>query len=191
MVIAALLLVCSIPQMDDNSKVVVDANVAAERAAAPAVAPVDASKDSTLVASLPSAPEPKITPDAAIEPNAAAQPFQPVKPVFTRPRETARQRKMWYALAIAGHSGAAFDAWSTRRAVSGGYGQEANPLLRPFANSNAIYAATQVSPAVMDYLGKRMMVSRHGWMRKIWWLPQAAGAGISFASGAHNVGVVH
>ena len=45
-------------------------------------------------------------------------------------------------------------------AVSGGYGQEANPLLRPFAHSNSIYAAKQVSPAVMDYLGKRLMVSR-------------------------------
>jgi len=71
------------------------------------------------------------------------------------------------------------------------YGQEANPFLRPFAGCNAIYAATQVSPAVMDFLGKRMMVSQHGWVRKIWWLPQAAGASMSFVSGAHNVGVVH
>jgi hypothetical protein len=191
MVITALLLICSIPQMEDSAKVVADSNVAAERADSPAVASDNASKESTLVASLPSAPAPKVRPDAVIEPNAAAQPFQPVRPVFTRPRETPRQRKMWYALAVAGHSGAAFDAWSTHRAVSGGYGQEANPLLRPFAHSNAIYAATQVSPAVMDFLGKRMMVSQHGWLRKMWWLPQAAGAGISFASGAHNVGVVH
>src|SRR6195256_4304657 len=72
-------------------------------------------------------------------------------------------------LVLAGHSGAAFDAWSTHRAVAGGYGQEANPFLRPFANSNAIYAATQVSPAVMDYLGKRMMVSQNRWIRKMWW----------------------
>lgn len=191
MVIAALLLICSIPQMDDSAKVVADSNAAAVRPASPAVASDSASKDSILVASLPSAPTPKVKPDAAIEPNPAAQPFQPVRPVYTRRGETPRQRKMWYALAIAGHSGAAFDAWSTRRAISGGYGQEANPLLRPFAHSNVIYAATQVSPAVMDYLGKRMMVSRHGWMRKMWWLPQAAGAGLSFASGAHNVGVVH
>jgi len=47
----------------------------------------------------------------------------------------ARQRKIWYGLALAGSSGAAFDAWSTYRAVSGGYGREANPFLRPFANS--------------------------------------------------------
>ena len=82
-------------------------------------------------------------------------------------------------------------AWSTHRAVAGGYGQEANPFLRPFASSNAIYAATQVSPLVMDFLGKQMMTSQHRWVRKMWWLPQTAGASLSFASGVHNVGVVH
>jgi len=182
MVIATLLLICSIPQMDDTAKVVNES---------PAVVSDSATKEPTLVASLPSAPAPKVKAEAEpIVPSAAAQPFQPMKPVFTRPRETARQRKIWYGLTIAGSSGAAFDAWSTKRAVVGGYGQESNPFLRPFAHSNAIYAATQVSPAVMDYLGKRMMVSQHGWLRKIWWLPQTAGAGMSFAAGAHNVGVV-
>ncbi len=183
MVIATLLLFCSIPQMDDTAKLVNDT---------PAVASDSATEDSILAASLPSAPAPKVKADLEpITTSSTAHPFLLVKPVLTRPRETPRQRKMWYGLALAGHSGAAFDAWSTRRAISGGYGQEANPLLRPFANSNAIYAATQVSPAFMDFLGKRMMVSQHGWMRKIWWLPQAAGASLSFASGAHNVGIVH
>ena len=185
MVIATLLLICSIPQMDDTTKVVSES---------PAVVSDRTTKDSTLVASasLPSAPAPKVKADAElITPNPAGQPFQPVRPVLTRPRETPRQRKIWYGLVLAGHSGAAFDAWSTHRAVAGRYGQEANPFLRPFAGSNAIYAATQVSPAVMDFLGKRMMVSQHGWVRKMWWLPQVAGAGMSFASGAHNVGVVH
>jgi hypothetical protein len=183
MIIATLLLICSIPQLDDTTKVVNDS---------PAVVSTSATKESTLVASLPSAPAPKVKADLEpIAPNPAARPFQPLKPVFTRPRETARQRKIWYGLALAGHSGAAFDAWSTHRAVAGGYGQEANPLLRPFANSNAIYAATQVSPVFMDFLGKRMMVSQHGRVRKFWWLPQAAGASFSIAAGAHNVGVVH
>src|SRR5712692_1844736 len=183
MVIATLLLICSIPQMDDTAKVVNDS---------PAVVTDSATKDSTLVASLPSAPTPKVKADLEpIAPNTAAQPFLPVKPVFTRPRETPRQRKIWYGLALAGHSGAAFDAWSTHRAVAGGYGQESNPMLRPFAHSNAIYAATQVSPLVMDFLGKRMMVSQHGWLRKLWWVPQTAGASMSFVSGVHNVGVVH
>ena len=184
MVIATLLLICSIQQMDDTAKVVNDS---------PAAVSDSTTKESTLIASeLPSAPTPKVKAEAEpITPNPAAQPFQPVKPVFTRPRESPRQRKLWYALTIAGSSGAAFDAWSTKRAVVGGYGQEANPFLRPFAGSNAIYAATQVSPAFMDYVGKRMMVSQNRWVRKMWWLPQAAGASMSFVSGAHNVGVVH
>jgi hypothetical protein len=186
MVIATLVLLCSIPQMDDTAKVVVVND-------SPAVVSESATKDSTLVASaLPSAPTPKVKADVEpVTPNATAQPFQPAKPVFTRPRETPGQRKIWYGLAIAGHSGAAFDAWSTHRAVAGGYGQEANPFLRPYAGSNAIYAATQVSPLVMDFLGKRMMVSQHGWVRKLWWVPQTAGASLSFVSGAHNMGVVH
>jgi len=166
MVIAALLLICSIPHMDDTAKVVSDSS---------AVASDSATSDSVLVASLPPAPEPNVKADPKlIAPHLATQPFLPMKPVFTGPRETPRQRKVWYGLALAGHSGAAFDAWTTH----------------PFANSNAIYAATQVSPAVIDYLGKRMMVSQHGWVRKIWWLPQTAGASISFVCGAHNLGVV-
>ena len=179
--------------MDDAAKVVVASNASTERPAPPAAAADNATKDSNASVALPSAPEPKAKADAdpaAVRP-AAAQPFQPVKPVLTRPRETPRQRKIWYALTIAGSGGAAFDAWSTRRAISGGYGQEANPFLRPFANSNALYAATQLSPALMDFIGKRMMVSEHSLLRKAWWLPQAAGAGISFFAGAHNVSVAH
>lgn len=192
MVFAAILLVLSIPQMDDTAKAANVTTAAAERSNSSAELSDSNTKDVSPSASLPSAPAPKVKTDAeAMEPNPAAQPLQPVKPALTGLRETPRQRKIWYGLMVAGHSGAAFDAWSTRRAVSGGYGQEANPLLRPFAHSNAIYAATQVSPAVMDFLGKRMMVSQHGWVRKMWWLPQTAGAGFSFAAGAHNVGVAH
>ncbi len=188
MVLAMLLLICSVSQLDDAAKAVPDSGAAAVLPAHPAVSSDAASKDTPAAASLPSAPEPKVKPD--VEP-AALQPFQPVKPVLTRPRETPRQRKMWYALTIAGSGGAAFDAWSTRRAISGGYGQESNPFLRPFANSNAIYAVTQVSPAFMDFLGKRMMVSQNPWIRKFWWVPQVAGTGMSFASAAHNVSLVH
>jgi hypothetical protein len=179
MVIEALLLICSIPQIDDAAKAVSDT---------PTVASDAKANDSSIAAALTAIPTPKAD---AIQPAAPAQPFLPVKPVFTRPRETHRQRVIWYSLTVAGHSGAAFDAWSTRRAVSGGYGKESNPLLRPFANSNAIYAATQVSPAAMDFLGKRMMVSQHRWIRRMWWVPQLAGASFSFAAGVHNVGVVH
>jgi hypothetical protein len=190
MVLATLLLICSIPQMDDTAKAAAASPVNDERPAL-TVAPDNAPKDTPVTAALPSAPEPKVKPAAEpVAVRSAAQPFQPVKPV-TRPLETPRQRKIWYGLMAAGHGGAAFDAWSTRRAVSGGYGQEANPFLRPFANSNAIYAATQVSPAVMDFIGKRMMTSQNPWIRKLWWVPQTAGASLSFAAGAHNMSVVH
>jgi hypothetical protein len=73
--------------------------------------------------------------------------------------------------------------------LSGNYGTEGNPLLRPFAHSNALYAVTQVSPAVMDLIGKRMMVSQNRWVRRLWWLPQAAGSGFSIGAGVHNMGV--
>ena len=113
-----------------------------------------------------------------------------MKMSVTRPYETPTQRKLWYALSITGSGAAAFDAWSTRRAISQGYGTEANPLLRPFSHSGAMYAATQVSPLVMDFIGKRMMVSQHKWVRNMWWLPQSAGSGFSFYAGVHNVRLV-
>jgi hypothetical protein len=190
MVFAALLLVMSIPQSDDTAKAA-NVRTATEWRNSSGELSDSNPKDVSPSASLPSAPAPKVkTDEEAIEPNPATEPFKPVKPTLRGIRETPRQRKMWYGLVAAGHSGAAFDAWSTRRAISSGYGQEANPLLRPFAYSNAIYAATQVSPAFMDFLGKRMMLSQHGWIRNMWWLPQTAGAGLSFAAGAHNLGVV-
>jgi len=198
MVFATLLLLCTLPQVDDAVKTAVPSNGRIERSTLSASASDNASNNSVkdasanaAVASLPSAPEPKVK--AEVEPasfRSNAQPFQPVRPVM-RTYETPRQRKMWYGLMAAGHAGAAFDAWSTRRAVSGGYGQESNPFLKPFAKSNAIYAATQVSPAFMDFIGKRMMTSQHSALRKMWWLPQVAGASFSFVAGAHNVGMVH
>jgi hypothetical protein len=191
MVLATLLLLCAIPQTDDTVKAAGASDANVERPVLPATASDSASKDAATAAVLPSAPEPKVKSDmepAALRPT--AQPFQPVRRA-TRPRETPRERKMWYGLMALGHSGAAFDAWSTHRAVAGGYGQEANPFLKPFANSNAIYAATQVSPAFMDFLGKRMMMSQNPWIRKLWWVPQVAGAGMSFTAGAHNMSVVH
>jgi hypothetical protein len=110
----------------------------------------------------------------------------PVKPASGDSFETPRKRAIWYGLVAAGHGSAAFDAWTTRRAVSRGYGVEANPLERPFASSGAIYATTQVTPLIMDFLGRRMMRSSHPWMRRIWWVPQAAGASVSFGAGIHN-----
>ncbi len=114
----------------------------------------------------------------------------PVKPAARGSYETARQRKIWYGLLVAGHSAAAFDAYTTRRAISGGYGTESDPMMRPFAHSNAMYVATQVTPAIMDFVGHRMMTSEHPLMRKMWWVPQAAGASVSLGAGIHNYRIV-
>jgi hypothetical protein len=199
MVLATLAIVLAMPQAARTAKAAAPAPTANSERSATAPANSDNASASTTnsskegsTAELPSAPEPKVK--FAVEPASlrpAGQPPQPLRPAVTHPRETLRQRKMWYGLMAAGHSAAAFDAWTTRRAISGGYGQESNPLLRPFANSNAMYAATQVSPAVMDFIGKRMMTSRIGWVRKMWWVPQAMGASFSFAAGAHNMTIVH
>lgn len=96
---------------------------------------------------------------------------------------------IWYSLMVADHGTAAFDAWTTRRAVNGGYGVEGDPLQRPFAHSGAIYATTQVTPVIMDYLGHRMMRSNHPWIRKAWWVPQAASASVSLGAGLHNYSI--
>lgn len=125
-----------------------------------------------------------------IESDPRALPGPPPHPAFMRPYETQRQRRMWYALVVAGHSAATFDAWTTRRALSSGQGHELNPLLKPFARSGMLYVAVQASPALMDYLGRRMMRSRHGWVRRMWWLPQSAETALSIASGIHNYGLV-
>jgi len=191
MLLATILLLGAIPQ-------------SAQVARAVASAPVEVAAEAAGARSLPSMPVPKSTVEAdgvtssvsssvaaaeAVQPPRVALPIQPLKPAYTRPRETRNQRIAWYALAVTGHGAAAFDAYSTRLAISGGYGTEGNPFLRPFANSSALYAATQMSPLVMDFIGKRMMVSQHRWVRRMWWLPQAAGSGFSIGAGVHNLGV--
>jgi hypothetical protein len=100
-----------------------------------------------------------------------------------------RSRRLWEVLSVAQHSTAAFDAWSTRKAISSGRGRELNPLLRPFAGNASLYVAIQAGPVLLDFVGQRMMTSRHGWMRHTWWVPQAAGTVMSLFSGFHNLNV--
>lgn len=123
---------------------------------------------------------------AAIEPLVSS----PVKPATPDAYETPRKRKIWYGLIATGHSASALDAWTTRRAISGGYGVEADPFQRPFANSGAVYVTTQVCPLLMDYIGYRMMRSNHSLMRKTWWIPQAASASVSAGAAIHNYRLV-
>lgn len=200
MILALMLLMSPLPQNGDAAK------IETER---PAAVSVELSKDSEPAKALPSAPEAKIKTDAelatdtkatpgnpamsveAVTPGNPAVVAKPVRPAFRRDEVSDQEKREWYALVAVSSGAAVFDAWSTRRAVSGGYGNEANPLLKPFAHSNAMYVATQVSPLVMDFLGRKMMTSRHNWMRKLWWLPQVAGTNMSVSSGIHNVSLVH
>lgn len=207
MLLATLVLLCPFPQIGDEvAKAVagrsaaVTTEIASTESTSSEVTAPETTKESSLSQPLPSMPEAKVKTDAEVAANMAAPeaigphvgelPMVPMKAVKVRPYEGQGERKMWWALAAVGHSAAIFDAWSTRRAISQGYGTEGNPMLRPFAHSGMLYAATQVSPAVMDFVGKRMMVSQHGWVRHMWWLPQAAGAGFSIGAGVHNVGLV-
>jgi len=108
-------------------------------------------------------------------------PQKPAEPLgFGTPTKT------WLILSVASHGAATFDAWSTRRNIEEGM-TENNPLLRPFANSAAIYAATQVMPVAFDFLSKAMLHSSHPWVRKVWWVPQAGSTAASLVAGAHNM----
>lgn len=193
MLLATLLLLCPLPQIEGTAKSVENPPAAITISSESA----DSATVSSLSTPLPAAPMPKVKTDAEIEPGiqpaagpAAGVPMRGLKSATSRPVETPMQRKLWYTLSITGSSAAVFDAWSTRRAISGGYGVEANPMLRPFSHSNAMYAATQVSPLVMDFLGKRMMTSHHQWMRSLWWVPQSAGTSVSLYAGVHNTRLV-
>jgi|SRR5579859_2703122 len=200
MLLATLLLMFPLPQVGDVAK------TETER---PAAVAADASKDSEPAKALPSTPDAKIKTDAelvadskattgnpsltveAVTPGNPPVVATPVRPVARRGEVSDQEKREWFTLVAVSSGAAVFDAWSTRRAVSGGFGTEANPLLKPFAHSNAMYAATQVSPLVMDFLARKMMTSRHNLVRKMWWLPQVAGTNVSVSSAIHNVSIVH
>jgi len=196
MFLAAALLMIGLPQSVPGASV--------DSAATPVKTEI-LKEDAAASSALPVAPTPKVAADDAVPaagesssvnaepflPGAGIKPAVPPKAVIRGMRyETPKQKLAWIGLSAAGHSAAGFDAYSTRRAISGGYGTESNPLLRPFAHSGALYAATQVNPVVMDYVGHKMMTNRRPWVRKMWWVPQAAGAGFSFAAGMHNMSLV-
>src|ERR1700722_3217185 len=99
-------------------------------------------------------------------------------------------RKQWLALAFVEHGAAGFDAYSTRQAVGHG-AVEQDPLMRPFAGSPAIYAATQVGPVLFALLAPHMQHSDYPLFRRVLWMPQTLSAGISIFSGVHNLHVAN
>jgi len=196
MFLAAALLMLGLPQSvpsasADSAAIPIKTEIVSEDAATSSALPVAPTPKVVADDAAPSAGESSSVNAEAFLPGAAIQPATPPKAAIRGPRyEAPKQRIAWIGLSAAGHSTAAFDAYSTRRAIAGGYGTESNPLLRPFAHSGALYVATQVNPAVMDFFGHKMMTNRRPWVRKMWWVPQAAGVGFSFAACMHNMSLV-
>ena len=151
------------------------------------IQPSAISEDAVLSSAV-SAPEPD--PISGPTLNAFLRPAKPMTVSVKQLLDEERHKKqMWIGLGIAEHSAATFDAWTTRRAITTVGAQELNPLLKPFAGNASLYAAIQVGPAVMDYVGEKMMYSRHNWVRRMWWVPQSASFATSLFCGAHNLGV--
>jgi hypothetical protein len=114
--------------------------------------------------------------------------LKPTKPIgFTR-AIAAPSRRAWLMLALTEHGAAAFDAYSTRRAVASG-AVEMDPVMRAFAHSPGIYAAIQAGPVVFDLLSRHMQRSENRVLHHTWWLPQTMSIGTSLFAGVHNVQV--
>ncbi|HSZ18544.1 MAG TPA: hypothetical protein VK770_02070 [Candidatus Acidoferrum sp.] len=154
-----------------------------------AEASLDASSQPVTAANevLPDAPVPM----ASLTTPAPMAFLKPAKPmtvsVAQLQAEDRRKEFMWKGLIIASSGAATFDAWATRHAITTSGAQELNPLLRPFAGNSSLYAAIQVGPALLDFAGRKMMYSRHPWVRRMWWVPQSASFVSSIFCGAHNL----
>lgn len=135
--------------------------------------------------------QPKITlPSVKSLAESTSQPmssvYLPPPPAFRPPDEApVTHRRLWILLSASEHSSAGFDAWSTRRALASGR-IEADPMMRPFAGSAAIYGAIQVIPVSLDYVARRFQRSS-GWTRHIWWVPQSAATATFLFSGSYNI----
>jgi hypothetical protein len=109
--------------------------------------------------------------------------LKPTEPISV---EKLPSRRSWIILSAIQHSAAAFDAYSTRDAISHG-AVEQDPLMRPFATSSGIYAAIQVIPVALDYTARKMQHNQNAFVRRMWWVPQTASTVGFLYSGAHNL----
>jgi hypothetical protein len=139
-------------------------------------------------AALPDAPVPMM---AVVRPSIPTAFLKSGKPltvsVAQLQAENRRKEMAWTGLMIATSGAATFDAWTTRRAITRYGAVELNPMLKPFAGNSSLFAAIQIAPALLDFAGKKMMYSRHSWMRHAWWVPQSASFVSSIFCGAHNL----
>lgn len=141
--------------------------------------------------------EPSGTKDVALDLDEVGPGLSNVRvPETKRPQNNLIQepevpsRRSWLILALTEHGAATFDAYSTRQAISRG-AVEDDPLMRPFAHSDAIYAAAQAGPFLFDYIARRMQRSDNLTLRRFWWLPQSVSTGVSLFAGVHNIHVAN
>jgi hypothetical protein len=104
--------------------------------------------------------------------------------------ESLPSRRSWLLLSLAQHGAATFDAYATRDAISHG-AVEQNPLMRPFANSDGIYAAIQICPVLLDFASRKMQRSENNFARRTWWLPQSVSTAVYLFSGVHDLHVAN
>lgn len=130
---------------------------------------------------------------APVLPPVTPEPLHPTVAIVrsTSPERSRAAVRAWQALLVAQHSAAAFDAWTTRKALTSGNGYERDPVMKPFANSATIYPATQVAPLLFDFLGYRMMTSHNRYLRHTWWVPQAVSFAGSVWCGSRNLRVAN
>lgn len=128
---------------------------------------------------------------AARQPLLAQPPLVRPSTRVERTLPSAKQVHIWEGLILAEHSAAAFDAWSTRKSITSGNGYERDPLMKPFANSAAIYPMLQAVPLGMDFLSRRLMRSNNRLFRGVWWLPQSVSFGASIWCGSRNLHVAN
>lgn len=135
----------------------------------------------------PSAPDLRsalLVPAPFLEPLPGKADFHP-ESVPARLRMSAGERRTWFLLGLAQHGAAFFDAHTTRVAMR--HYHELDPFMRPFAHSAAIYPVMQIGPLGLDWLATRLATSRHRWLRRLWWVPQAAATAGFLWSAAHNL----
>ncbi len=162
------------------------ANVAADTKTAIPVPLAPAGALSDKAAALPMADAHPSNSNEIVAEDSLSNIYLPPPPAFRPTIEpTERASRLWFTLSVAEHSAAGFDAWSTRKAISEGRA-EADPMMRPFAHSAAIYGAIQVVPFGLDYIANRMHRST-GWTRHVWWVPQSVATATYLFSGSYNV----
>ncbi len=123
---------------------------------------------------------------AAMAGSSCTQPAESRRDWQSRPltRSLPSGHKFWSringVLYGAAATAAAADFWTTRHAVSHG-GRELNPLARPFAGSDALFAAYKVG-SVGSYLGLSYLFHRKGWHKLERFVPVIAIAADSTAA---------